>query len=78
MKSLLARHRWLVDCVINEMIDTTTEQRYFVARVCGWGGFYLPYLPTNEVISEVKNIREKIKSADEDIFKNPKYFKENI
>ena len=78
MKKTLAKHKWLVDCTIYEMIDTITEQRYFVATVCGWSKFYMPYLPTNEVISEVKKIREKIKAGDKSIFKNSKYFKETI
>lgn len=60
------------------MIDTTTEQRYFVATVCGWNGFYIPYLPTDEVISEVKEIREKIEADDKEVFENPKYFKETV
>lgn len=78
MKKTLARHKWLVNCTIKEMIDTTTEQRYFVATVCGWNGFYIPYLPTDEVISEVKEIREKIEADDKEVFENPKYFKETV
>ena len=77
MKKILARHKWLVACVINEIVDTANEKRYFVATVLGWKGFYIPYnLTTQEVIEEVKMIRNKIEGGDEEIFKNPKYFKE--
>ena len=78
MKKTLARHKWLVNCTINEMFDTVTEQRYFVATVFGWSGFYIPCLPTDEVISEVKDIREKIEAGDKDVFENSKYFKETV
>jgi len=75
MKKTLARHKWLANCIINEMIDTKTEQRYFVATVCGWSGFYLPYLPTDEIIYEVKSIRDKIENGDSSVFKDSKYYK---
>lgn len=78
MKKILAKHKWLVKCTINEMIDTNTEQRYFVATVLGWNGFYIPYLPTDKVISEIKKIREKITNGDMEIFEDPKYFKETV
>ena len=78
MKKPLAKHKWLVDCVINEMIDTETGQRYFVASVCGWNKFYLPYLPTDEIISEVKSIRDKIENGDKCIFEDPKYYLDKI
>jgi len=79
MKKILAKHKWLVDCIINEMLDTITEQRYFVATVYGWKGFYIAdNIKTEEVKEEVKEIRRKIEEGDKKIFTNPKYFKETI
>ena len=75
MKKILAKHKWLVDCVINEMLDTTTEQRYFVATVYGWKGFYITEINSEKVVKEVKKIRRKIEAKDENIFENPKYTK---
>jgi hypothetical protein len=60
-------------------MDTETEERYFVATVHRWRGFYIPYtLTTEEVIEEVKSIREQIENDKKEIFENPKYFKENV
>ena len=78
MKKILARHKWLVHCTINEMIDTKTDKRYFVAKIHGWGGWYLSNDKTQNIIDEVKLIREKIENDDKKIFLNPKYFKNNI
>ena len=78
MKKILGKHKWLVDCVINEMLDTVTEQRYFVATVYGWKGFYITEINSEKIVKEVKEIRRKIEENDEEIFTNPKYFKETI
>jgi len=79
MKKILAKHKWLVNCTINEMLDTVTEQRYFVATVYGWKGFYIMDNRNSEkIVKEVKKIRRKIEENDEEIFTNPKYFKETI
>ena len=79
MKKILAKHKWLVNCTINEMLDTVTEQRYFVATVYGWKGFYIMDNRNSEkIVKEVKEIRRKIEENDEEIFTNPKYFKETI
>jgi len=79
MKKILAKHKWLVNCTINEMFDTVTEQRYFVATVYGWKGFYIMDNRNSEkIVKEVKEIRRKIEENDEEIFTNPKYFKETI
>ena len=78
MKKILAKHKWLADCVINEMLDTITEQRYFIATVYGWKGFYITEINSEKIVKEVKKIRRKIEENDEEIFTNPKYFKETI
>jgi len=79
MKKILAKHKWLVDCMIVEMLDTITEQRYFVATVYGWKGFYIAdNINSEKIVKEVKKIRRKIEENDEEIFTNPKYFKETI
>jgi len=78
MKKILAKHKWLVNCTINEMFDTVTEQRYFVATVYGWKGFYITEINSEKIVKEVKKIRRKIEENDEEIFTNPKYFKETI
>lgn len=78
MKQVLARHKWLLGCTISEVVDTKTEKRHFVATVEGWNGFYIGYISTPDLIEEVKHIREKIKSGDDSIFTDSKYYKENL
>ena len=78
MKKVLARHKWLFGCVILEMLDTETDSRYFVATVLGWHGFYLPYLPTETILSEVRGIMARIEAGDEEVFKDKKYYKKTV
>lgn len=78
MTKILAKHKWLTDCIIYEMINTKTKTRYFVATILGWKGFYFQYIPTNELITEIKHIRNLIAAGDEKIFENKKYFKKSI
>ena len=75
---ILARHKWLVDCIISEMIDTETNKRYYVAKICGYGGWYLSNDNPQNICDELQLIRDKIENGDKRIFLNPKYFKNNI
>ena len=57
------------------MLDTITEQRYFIATVYGWKGFYITEINSEKIVKEVKKIRRKIEENDENIFENLKYTK---
>ena len=74
---ILARHKWLIGCIIteshNEAKSDIKPYRRFTATVRGWQNFviYEGYLYdgiTNTIIEKVKKIREKIDSGDESVF----------
>lgn len=65
---VLARHKWLVGCVITEMVDPETNVRHFIATVRGWRNFRLRSTVPQEVMDEVRSIRKRIDEGDQSVF----------
>ena len=75
---VLARHKWLVGCIITESYDenkSTAKQAYrrFTATIRGWRNWviyegFVTKNTTQLVIDKVKSIRERIDQGDESVF----------
>ena len=73
MKKRIGIHTNLVHCKISEMVDTDTEDRYFVAKIYGWSNFKLYRNDNtaredffNNVIAKVKELRAEIEDNNID------------
>ena len=72
---VIARHKWVSDCTITELVSDCDRYRKFVATISGWRGFELycgvPYPElVQEIIKKVKEIRERIKIDDKSFYQD--------
>ncbi len=75
---ILARHKWLVGCIITESNDdkkSTKTQAYrrFTATIRGWRNWliyegFVTESTSQFVIDKVKSIRERIDKNDDSVF----------